>query len=72
MRLPSIFRTNMELSLTVVSEFEEGMMLVMIPIQIMEQTNPAMRIPIRVANIVRKKSFMVVAFLRRTKLFFFG
>lgn len=72
MRLPSIFRTNMELSLTVVSEFEEVMMLVMIPIQIMEQTNPAMRIPIRVANIVRKKSFMVVAFLRRTKLFFFG
>lgn len=72
MRLPSIFRTNMELSLTVVSELEEVMMLVMIPIQIMEQTNPAMRIPIRVANIVRKKSFMVVAFLRRTKLFFFG
>lgn len=62
----------MELSLTVVSELEEVMMLVMIPIQIMEQTNPAMRIPIRVANIVRKKSFMVVAFLRRTKLFFFG
>lgn len=62
MRLPSIFRTNMELSLTVVSEFEEVMMLVMIPIQIMEQTNPAMRIPIRVANIVRKNLSWLLRF----------